>query len=62
VVAPTLHFHIGYVGLVPVAKEVRELPTVSVNQLVTTSREDWNVAETSWEFTSNPLVDLSATT
>ncbi len=60
VVAPTLHFHIGYVGLVPVAEELRELPTVSANRLVLTSREDWNVAETSWEFTKNPLVELSA--
>jgi len=60
VVAPTLHFHIGYVGLVPVAGEIKELPTASVNRLVETSREDWNVAETSWEFIRNPLIESSA--
>ncbi len=62
VVAPTLHFHIGYVGLVPVAEEIRELPTDSINRLVETSREDWNVAETSWGFTKNSLVELSTLT
>ncbi|WP_028245010.1 Eco57I restriction-modification methylase domain-containing protein [Pseudoclavibacter soli] len=58
VVAPTLHFHVGYVGLVPVAAGVRELPTVTIDMLVATAREDWNATETSWNFVQNPLVPL----
>jgi len=61
VVAPTLHFHIGYVGLVPVAAGVWELPTDTVDSLVETARHDWNVAETSWDFAQNPLVALRLT-
>ena len=61
VVAPTLHFHIGYVGLVPVAEGIRELRTDAVDRLVEASREDWNVAETAWSFEQNPLVALRST-
>ncbi len=61
VVAPTLHFHIGYVGLAPVANGIGELSTDAVGRLVETSREDWNVAETSWNFEQNPLVVLRST-
>ncbi|QAY59790.1 hypothetical protein ET475_07160 [Microbacterium protaetiae] len=59
VVAPTLHFHIGYVGLVPVAPGVRDLSRCGVDNLVETSRADWDLSETSWSFERNPLVALS---
>ncbi len=58
VVAPTLHFHIGYVGLVPVAPGARDLPSSTLDNLVETSRADWDVSETSWRFGLNPLVAL----
>ncbi|MFZ1381388.1 MAG: BREX-1 system adenine-specific DNA-methyltransferase PglX [Scrofimicrobium sp.] len=61
VVAPTLHFHIGYVGLVPVANGVKELPTKMADRLVETAREDWDIEETSWSFARNPLVELEFT-
>ena len=56
VVAPTLHFDIGYVGLVPVAPGVGELPTDVLGGLVETAQADWDIAETSWGFATNPLV------
>jgi hypothetical protein len=59
VVAPTMHFHIGYVGLVPVAAEIEKLSTNRTNQLVEISKCDWNTAETSWDFECNPLVESS---
>ena len=59
VLAPTMHFHIGYVGLVPVADGVKELPTDTVDVLVETSRADWDLSETSWDFERNPLVALT---
>ncbi|MBX3194869.1 MAG: hypothetical protein KF727_07185 [Microbacteriaceae bacterium] len=58
VVAPTLHFHIGYVGLVPVAEGISVLPTDTVDRLIETAQEDWDGAETSWNFEKNPLVAL----
>ncbi|MBF6290119.1 Eco57I restriction-modification methylase domain-containing protein [Nocardia cyriacigeorgica] len=58
VLAPTMHFHIGYVGLVPVASGVKELPDNTVDNLVETSRADWDLSETSWNFLCNPLVTL----
>ena len=58
VVAPTLHFHIGYVGLVPVASRVNDLPDGGFNNLVGTSRADWNLSETSWSYERNALVAL----
>ena len=56
VLAPTMHFHIGYVGLVPVASGVKGLPESTVDDLVDRSRADWDLSETSWNFERNPLV------
>ncbi|MDG3012430.1 hypothetical protein G4X40_20015 [Rhodococcus sp. D2-41] len=58
VLAPTMHFHIGYVGLVPVSPGITKLPTDAVEHLVETSRIDWDLSETSWNFERNPLVTL----
>lgn len=59
VLAPTMHFHIGYVGLVPVASGVNGLPRSALDTLVETSRADWDLSETSWNFERNPLVALT---
>ena len=59
VVAPTMHFHIGYVGLVPVAAGVNDLTVSIIDNLVETSRADWDLSETSWDFVCNPLVALA---
>ena len=56
VLAPTLHFHIGYVGLTPVATGAKTLPRSRLEALTGSAREDWNLAETSWEFAESPLV------
>ena len=60
VLAPTMHFHIGYIGLVPVASGVKALPVSTFDDLVETSRADWDLSETSWRFELNPLVALAA--
>ncbi|MBX3097310.1 MAG: BREX-1 system adenine-specific DNA-methyltransferase PglX [Fimbriimonadaceae bacterium] len=62
VVAPTLHFHIGYVGLVPVHEGIRALSTDTVGSLIETAQDDWDSAETSWRFETNALVDLKSST
>ena len=60
VVAPTLHFHIGYVGLVPIASSIKEMAVESTDQLVQTSQQDWDSAEISWNYAQNPLIALSS--
>ncbi|QDZ16290.1 BREX-1 system adenine-specific DNA-methyltransferase PglX [Humibacter ginsenosidimutans] len=62
VVAPTLHFHIGYVGLVPVAEGIRALSTDAMGRLIETAQDDWDSAETSWGFERNPLITLRSST
>ncbi len=58
VLAPTMHFDIGYVGLAPFAPGVEGLPADTIENLITTSRTDWDRSETSWNFEQNPLVNL----
>ena len=58
VLAPTMHFHIGYVGQVPVASDVERLCTERMDKLVERSKRDWDEYETSWDFRSNPLVTI----
>ncbi|MCT2042111.1 BREX-1 system adenine-specific DNA-methyltransferase PglX [Pseudoclavibacter alba] len=58
VVAPTMHFHIGYVGLVPVSHGIRKLSDDLSVRLSVASMRDWNQREMSWEFACNPLVSL----
>ncbi|MGP4966678.1 hypothetical protein [Glutamicibacter ardleyensis] len=59
VVAPTLHFHIGYVGLVPVASGIERLPTSTLETMVERAQRDWDLSETSWNYEHNPLVALA---
>ncbi|WP_036920964.1 BREX-1 system adenine-specific DNA-methyltransferase PglX, partial [Propionicicella superfundia] len=56
VLAPTMHFDIGYVGLVPVAPGVEDFPADLLADLAESAQADWDIAETSWGFTKNPLV------
>ena len=55
-VAPTIHFQVGDIAILPVPAE--ELGDVGdrVETLVTTSKLDWDDFETSWEFRTNPLI------
>lgn len=56
-IAPTLNFQVGDVGKLPVISCLDDLPT-NTSDLVATSKEDWDLAETSWGFARNPLVEL----
>ncbi|MDC4232438.1 BREX-1 system adenine-specific DNA-methyltransferase PglX [Actinomyces sp. B33] len=59
VLAPTMHFHIGYVGQVPVSKDARKLSVECLDELVETSKRDWDDYEISWNFETNPLVSIT---
>ena len=55
---PTLNLHSGYLGALPVANRIDDLPSRRVSSLVETSQMDWDLAETAWDFDRNPLVAL----
>lgn len=59
VLSPTMHFDIGYVGLVPVASGVGDLASSSADDLISVARSDWDAFETSWAFTDNPVIKLA---
>jgi hypothetical protein len=54
---PTIHFHIGYFNKLPLPVLVfNSASTVAVRRLVDVSKSDWDAYETSWDFTSLPLL------
>ncbi len=59
-VAPGLRFDVGQIAKIPVLdKVIAEITEVRTEALIKTAREDWDSAETSWDFSTNPLVDLA---
>ena len=59
-VAPTLNYEVGQVANLPVANAVAEELVGLASSAVTEAKADWDCFETSWDFTQNPLVELSA--
>ncbi|WBT09183.1 BREX-1 system adenine-specific DNA-methyltransferase PglX [Corynebacterium sp. SCR221107] len=55
--APTLNFQVGDVGKTPVIDGF-QLPPIT-EELVEISKKDWDMRETSWNFSCNSLVKLS---
>jgi len=56
-VAPGLRFDVGQIAKVPVLETaIANVTEVRTEALIKTAREDWDVAETSWDFEVNPLV------
>lgn len=61
-ISPTLDFNCGYIRKIPYctgeAKQ-RDIIVDLVKHNVSMSRTDWDAFETSWDFTTHPLVELS---
>lgn len=61
VLSPTMGFESGYIAEVPVpdglTREGSIVPIVREN--IQVSKEDWDSFETSWDFTTHPLVSMS---
>ncbi len=55
---PTLNFNIGDIAKTPISSNILECKTIKENGKVCIilSKEDWDSYETSWEFTSLPLL------
>lgn len=55
IVSPTLDYHEGPLGKTPVIVKPSENITQLVKINISTSRDDWDAFETSWDFTKHPL-------
>lgn len=57
---PTLNFQVGNVGVLPWLEEkisiFSDKITSTVKKIITISRQDWDSFETSWDFTTLPLI------
>ena len=49
-IAPTLNFEVGQISALPIADELARLDYENIEELIRTSRSDWNSYETSWDF------------
>ena len=56
---PTLHFQVGNIASLPINPQVlAAVPDHIPISLIALSKTDWNAFETSWDFTSLPLLSL----
>lgn len=56
---PTIHFHVGYFKLLPYPRKIEnEIENIlRITELsISNTRSDWDFYETSWEFTTMPLL------
>jgi hypothetical protein len=54
--SPTLNFEVGHIGSLPILGIDESDAAPLIHRLVAISRSIWNTAETSWDFTSLPLL------
>lgn len=59
ILAPNMKFEVGQMGLVPVIMEKRPDVEDAVHDTVDNAKDDWDSFETSWDFTTHPLVSMS---
>ncbi|HOT74331.1 MAG TPA: BREX-1 system adenine-specific DNA-methyltransferase PglX [Candidatus Wallbacteria bacterium] len=59
VLSPTLDFHEGPIGKVPIIIFQKDYIIINVKKLINISKSDWDSYETSWDFTRSPLLDIS---
>lgn len=56
VLSPTLDFHEGPIGNIPVIDPQNKQVNLLVSENVSLSRDDWDDYETSWNFRTHPLI------
>lgn len=54
---PTLNFQVGNISSLPISPRTDEGAVTSIDRLIALSKLDWNSYETSWDFTSQPLLN-----
>ena len=63
-IAPTLHFNVGQVAIIPIVKEYLKDNNLEhiVQQNISISKADWDTHETSWDFQRNELLAIDEQT
>jgi type II restriction/modification system DNA methylase subunit YeeA len=56
VLNPTLHFQAGNIASLPAPRDVRGFSPIKAEQSCLLHRSDWDAYETSWDFTTLPLL------
>jgi hypothetical protein len=56
-ISPTLNFEAGHIASLPILDTVKEASPSVVDRLIGYARCDWDAYETSWDFTSLPLLN-----
>ena len=61
--SPTLNYEAGHIGSLPITYSsiAKNQAAINIPQLVDLSKADWNSYETSWDFTSLPLLQTNYT-
>lgn len=57
-IAPTVDFGEGSIGKIPVASHLINFKELPVSSAIELAREDWDCGETSWDFSSLPIVQF----
>jgi type II restriction/modification system DNA methylase subunit YeeA len=55
-ISPTLDYHEGPVGTLPISKTIDMRVVEGAKKAIAISKCDWDLYETSWDFTSSPLL------
>jgi type II restriction/modification system DNA methylase subunit YeeA len=55
-ISPTLNFEVGHIASLPILDELSSVPTAPVQSLIDMAKTDWDAEETSWDFTTLPLL------
>ena len=57
--SPTIGYELGYVANIPVAFSLKTFDNQRTNNLISYAQKDWDAFETSWDFTTLPLISLA---
>lgn len=58
VLSPTIHYNSGSMSKVPVIINKKDVVEKNVKENIRLSKQDWDSFETSWDFTTHPLIEL----
>lgn len=59
-ISPTLDYHEGPVGTLPISGSVRTEVVEGTKRAIAIAKQDWDSAETSWDFATLPLLQTAA--
>lgn len=55
-ISPTLNFEVGHIASLPILGELSGIPVEPIQKLIEETKSDWDAHETSWDFSTLPLL------